>query len=1068
VGTATCGRSAGAGEVLATLRQELDRRGLRGQLMEVGCLGLCHAEPIVSIAKPGRPMVCYGDVTCQRAVELVEAYVAHDDALPAYALGTVGEGRLPGIADLFQTPFFKPQIRRTLRNCGFIDPADIDHYLAHDGYRGLVRALELGREGIIDELRRSGLRGRGGAGFPTWRKWQFCQQAPGDEKYLVCNADEGDPGAFMNRSLLEGDPHSVLEGMLIGGFALGAASGYVYCRAEYPLALERLRLALAQAQQYGLLGENILGSGLSFHIKIKEGAGAFVCGEETALIGSIEGRRGMPRPRPPFPALSGLWGKPTIINNVETLACVALILQHGADWFAQYGTQQSKGTKTFALVGRVKRPGLVEVPLGITLREMIFQIGGGLAEDRPFKAVQTGGPSGGCIPAALLDIPVDYDSLKAAGSIMGSGGMVVMDDTTCMVDFARYFLDFVQKESCGECPPCRLGTKQMLDILEDITEGRGRPDDLDLLLELAQGVGQGSLCGLGQTAPNPVLTTLRYFRDEYVAHVEHKRCPAVACKEIISSPCQHVCPIETQAPVYIGLLAEGRMQEAFAAIVRDNPLPSVCARVCHHPCESSCQAGRWGRPIAVRALKRAAVDYGIKAGLYPAPEQARPEGPRVAVVGSGPAGLMAAYCLAKKDYRVTVFEALGLPGGALAVAIPEYRLPRDKLDLDIENIRRAGVEIRTNTRVGRDVAFRQLLADYQAVFVASGAHKSRRLGLANEDAAGVLDAMQFLKQVSLHEPLQLGRRVGVVGGGNSAVDAARVAARLDRTAAVRILYRRTRAEMPAFAEEIEALIEEGIPLDFLTAPKRILADGGKLTGLECVRMALGPPDASGRPRPMPVPGSEFVLPLDSLIVAVGEEPEADFLDEVAEAGLTPGGAVVVSEQTLATRQQGVFAGGDAVTGPKTVLDAMGAGKLAAEMIDKYLRGQPLRREPVLTRPSVYVLPVELAEEELEALERPEAVSLPVAERIQCFAEVEQGLSEELAVREARRCLRCDLETRDGRQAVERQRGEGERPVQAESTGATVGLSNRVSGTAGQASSGTQPVKPRSTDQEAQS
>jgi len=1024
VGTATCGRSAGAGEAMDALREALAARELEAHLIEVGCLGLCYAEPIVAIAKPGRPMVCYGEVTAGRATELVDRFLWGDDPAPEYALGTIGEGVVAGIPALDETPVFKPQVRRTLRRCGLIDPADIGHYLALDGYLGLERALELGRDGVIEALKASGLRGRGGAGFPTWRKWQFCKDAPGNEKYLVCNADEGDPGAFMNRSLLEGDPHSVLEGMLIGGFALGAVTGYIYCRAEYPLALERLRVALDQAEEHGLLGDDVLGSGFRFHIKIKEGAGAFVCGEETALIASIEGRRGMPRPRPPFPAFSGLWGKPTIINNVETLACVGTILRHGAEWFVQYGTEQSKGTKTFALVGKVKRPGLVEVPLGTTLREMIFQIGGGLLDDRPFKAVQTGGPSGGCIPAALLDTPVDYDSLKAAGSIMGSGGMVVMDDTTCMVDFARYFLDFAQKESCGECPPCRLGTRQMLDVLQDITEGKGRPEDIDLLLELARAVGQGSLCGLGQTAPNPVLTTLRYFRDEYDAHVLYKRCPAVVCKEIISSPCQHVCPIGTQAPVYIGLLAEGRFLEAFAAIVQDNPLPSVCARVCHHPCESNCQAGRWGNPIAVRALKRAAMDHAVRAGIYPPPEQHRPDGPPVAILGSGPAGLMAAYCLARKGYRVTVFEALPVPGGALAVAIPEYRLPKDALARDIENIRRAGVEIRTGTRVGKDVAFSRLLADYQAVFIASGAHKSRKLGIAGEDTPGVLDAMEFLKEVGLGGQAQLGKRVGVVGGGNSAVDAARAAARLEPGAEVRVLYRRTRAEMPAFAEEIEALIEESIQLDFLTAPVRIVVEDGRLVGVECVKMELGPPDQSGRPRPVPLPDSEFVVPLDSLIVAIGEEPEADFLAEVEGVGVARGGTVVVSDQTLATGLPGVFAGGDAVTGPKTVLDAMGAGKLAAEMIDHHLRGEALRREDAVTRPSVYVPPVELDEHELEDADRAAAPVLAAAERVHCFAEVELGLSDEMAVREARRCLRCDLETRDAQNALERLRGEG--------------------------------------------
>ena len=555
VGMATCGRSAGATEVLDALGDQLQTRELDCELVEVGCIGLCYIEPIISIAKPGRPSVFYGEVTPKRAVQLIESYLVSDDPLPECAMGTVGEGRIDGIPQLFETPVFKPQVRRTLRNCGFIDPTKLEHYVANGGYDGLVAALNKGPDWIVEQIKASGLRGRGGAGFPTWRKWQFCKDAESEKKYLVCNADEGDPGAFMNRSLLEGDPHALLEGMAIAGHAIGADTGYIYCRAEYPLALERLRVALEQAEENNLLGDDVLGSGFNFRIKIKKGAGAFVCGEETALIASIEGMRGMPRPRPPFPAVSGLWGKPTIINNVETLAGVAMILQNGADWFTQYGSQNSKGTKTFALVGKVERTGLVEVPLGITLREMIFDIGGGTLGDKAFKAVQTGGPSGGCIPSELLDTPVDYDSLQAAGTIMGSGGMVVMDEETCMVDIARYFLEFTQKESCGECVPCRLGTKQMLDVLEDIVEGNGTPEDLELLTEVGQCVSKGSLCGLGQTAPNPVLTTLRYFRDEYEAHIRDKSCPAKVCKALISfridpekcigcMVCAKACPAE--------------------------------------------------------------------------------------------------------------------------------------------------------------------------------------------------------------------------------------------------------------------------------------------------------------------------------------------------------------------------------------------------------------------------------------------------------------------------------------------------------------------------------------------
>ena len=1019
IGTATCGRSAGALDVLEVFQKEMPQRGIDAHIVEVGCIGLCSAEPLVCISKPGQPGIYYGQVSPEKAKELIKAYLIDDDPLHSYALGTFGDGNIDGIPNLFDLPVLKPQVRRILRNCGLIDPTNINHYIAHDGYGALVKVLEMEPYEIIEEIKKSGLRGRGGAGFPTWRKWQFCKEAKASEKYLICNADEGDPGAFMNRSLLEGDPHALLEGMLIAGYAIGAQVGYIYCRAEYPLALERLRIAIGQAQDYGLLDDNILGSGFSFQVKVKEGAGAFVCGEETALIASIEGDRGMPRPRPPFPANSGLWQKPTIINNVETLAGVVLVLQHGAEWFAQYGTEQSKGTKTFALVGQIKNTGLVEVPLGITLKEMIYNIGGGVRANKRFKAVQTGGPSGGCIPYELLNTPVDYDSLKAVGTIMGSGGIVVMDEDTCMVDFARYFLNFAQKESCGECVPCRLGTKQMLDILEDITRGKGREEDIDLLVELAESVKLGSLCGLGQTAPNPVLTTIRYFRDEYDAHVKYKQCPSVVCKEIVSSPCQYVCPIDTEAQAYISLIAQRRFEEAFDIIVKDNPLPSVCARVCHHPCESKCQAGKWGKPITIRALKRFSVDYAIKVGTYPVKEKQKPDGEKVAIVGSGPAGLMAGYYLAREGYDVTIFEALKVVGGGLVVCIPEFRLPRDVLQWDIENIRNAGVKIKTNTHIGRDISFEELRNNYRAIFVATGAHKSRKLLIPNEEVQDVIDAMEFLREVNAYGKRDnIGGIVGIIGGGNAAVDAARVAVRMKGCEKVIIIYRRTRAEMPAFKEEIEAMFEEGVEVQFLTAPVRIIAENSRLTGLECIRMKLGEEDESGRRKPGPIEGTEFVIDLDSLIVAIGEEPDLGFLEGETDLEVSKWGTIEACPETMATNIEGVFAGGDVVTGANTVIDAMGAGRIAAEMIDKYIKGEKLEREYQVTRPSVYVPPVELTEEELEHAERPVIPHLPARKRKGNFAEVELNMTEEMAVREARRCLRCDLDTEDARKNLE--------------------------------------------------
>lgn len=555
IGAATCGNSAGAQIIETVMEEELGKNNGECKIIEVGCIGLCYAEPIVTIIKKGNPAIFYQQVTPRVATELVNSYILGDDPLLKYAMGIVdinsfekgkeeeqsdevisgdSSGTFNEFPHLFDLPVLKPQVRKILRNCGFIDPTNIQHYLARDGYSGFLKALDLNPEEIIEKIKTAGLRGRGGAGFSTWLKWRLCKESDGETKYLICNADEGDPGAFMNRSLLESDPHSVLEGMLIAGYVIGAKEGYIYCRIEYPLALKRLKNALAQMREQGLLGEDILGSGFDFDIIIKEGAGAFVCGEETALIASIEGKRGMPRTRPPFPTTSGLWGKPTVINNVETMANVAFIMQKGPEKFANQGIEDSRGTKTFSLAGQIKNTGLIEVPLGKTLGEVIYDIGGGIKEDKRFKAVQIGGPSGGCIPEKYLDTTIDYDSLVSKGAIMGSGGLVVMDEDNCMVDVARYFLEFVQNESCGKCVPCRLGTKQMLDILMDITRGKGKKGDEDLLHELAEGIKAASLCGLGQSAPNPVLTTLKFFDDEYQAHIEGKMCPARECKSLIS------------------------------------------------------------------------------------------------------------------------------------------------------------------------------------------------------------------------------------------------------------------------------------------------------------------------------------------------------------------------------------------------------------------------------------------------------------------------------------------------------------------------------------------------------
>jgi len=545
IGTATCGRAAGAIEVVKAFEKELARQNADAIITQVGCMGLCYAEPLVIIIKPNYLSVCYGNVTPEVTHRLVEGYILNDDPCLELALGTFekSDRKAPSIPELSR---FEHELRLLLCHCGYIDPENINHYVANGGYSSLAKALRMPREEIIAQIKRSGLRGLGGAGFPAGEKWELCHEAPGTPKYVICNADEGDPGAFMDRAILESDPHSVIEGMIIAGYTLSTPYGYIYVRAEYPLAVKRFKLALEQAEALGLLGNNILGSGFSFWIEMVQGAGAFVCGEASALMYSIEGRRGMPRVRPPHSIEAGLWRKPTLLNNVKTFASVPLIIERGAEWYASIGTEGSKGTAVFALAGKVAHTGLVEVPMGISLRQLIYDIGGGVLRGKKFKAVQIGGPSGGCLPESLLDTPVDFDSLSEAGAIMGSGGMVVLDEDNCMVDAALYFLDFTQNESCGKCTFCRLGTKQMLNILTDIVSGKGKTEELDLLVELAEDIKEGSLCGLGKTAPNPVLTTLRYFRSEYEAHIMEKRCPALVCKEltayyILPDKCERGC-----------------------------------------------------------------------------------------------------------------------------------------------------------------------------------------------------------------------------------------------------------------------------------------------------------------------------------------------------------------------------------------------------------------------------------------------------------------------------------------------------------------------------------------------
>jgi NADH-quinone oxidoreductase subunit F len=996
-------------EVITSMTKEIARRGLQEEvrLVPTGCRGFCAMGPVMIIYPEG---IFYCQVQARDVPTIVEETLVKGRVVArlTYKVPETYKA-LPRYQDI---PFYSKQIRITLRNCGTIDPEKIDEYIARGGYEALSHALfDMTREEVIQEVKLSGLRGRGGAGFLTGAKWEFTAKAPGEMKYVVCNADEGDPGAFMDRSILEGDPHSVIEGMAICGYAIGAREGYIYCRAEYPLAIKRLQSAIAQAEEYGLLGDQILDTGTSFHLHIKEGAGAFVCGEETALLASIEGRRGEPRPRPPFPAVSGLWGKPTNLNNVKSYANIPQIIVNGAKWFSSIGTKKSPGTAIFALTGKVNNTGLVEVPMGITLGEIIFDIGGGIPKGKKYKAVQTGGPLGGCIPAQHLNVQVDFDSLQEVGAVMGSGGMIVVDEDTCMVEFSKFFLTFATAESCGKCVPCRVGGKRMLEILTRITEGKGRMEDIDTTKEIAKGMQTGSLCALGQLTPGPIMSALKYFEDEFRAHILDQECPAGTCKELVRSRCINACPAGIDIPSYVSLIAQGRYDQALEIHRERNPFALACGRVCPAFCESKCRRGDIDDPIAIRMAKRFMADHELSRPWTPAKVEG-PKEQKVAVVGAGPAGLTAALRLAQKGYPVTVFEKLPMPGGMMAVGIPQYRLPRHILNNEVENIVRAGVDIQYGKALGKDVTVDGLLngGGFSAVVLAIGAHKSRRLGIAGEDLPGVYHGTAFLKDVALGNlPDMKGKRVSVVGGGAVAIDAARTALRLGASK-VHVIYRRTRDDMPAWKEEIHAADNEGIQFHFLTNPIRVLGPD-RVTGVECQLQKLGEFDGSGRRRPMPVEDSEFegsvfVLDVDILIPAIGQVPEVECLNGAGAIGVNRDSTIKAGPD-LATSRPGVFTAGDAALGPATVIEAVAQGNKVAVAIDAWLKGKPVER-PKYTPPYQEVKQLFNLDDYAEA-KRPAMRELPPTERTRTFEEVEAGFDEHTAREECKRCLRCDLE-----------------------------------------------------------
>ncbi|PKM93246.1 MAG: hydrogenase [Firmicutes bacterium HGW-Firmicutes-1] len=961
---------------------------------DTGCIGACYLGPSI-LVQPGD--VYYVKLKPEDIDTIVYEHIVNDNIVKDKCYyDEKKERHLPFMKDI---PFFKHQEKIVLKNCGTIDFKELEQYIGNSGYKALGKILlDKKPEDVIKEMKKSGLRGRGGGGFLAGLKWELARKTPSDQKYVICNADEGDPGAFMDRSLLEGDPHAIIEGMAIAGYAIGASKGYVYVRAEYPLAVERLENAIKDAREALLLGDSIFGSNFGFDIEVRIGAGAFVCGEETALINSIEGKRGEPRQKPPFPSDKGLFEKPSIINNVETFGNVPIIIRKGSSWFSQIGTDKSKGTKVFALAGTINNTGIIEVPMGTILGDILFDIGGGIKNDKKFKAAQTGGPSGGCLTKDSLNVPIDYDSLKDLGAIMGSGGLICMDEDNCMVDVARFFMEFVQDESCGKCVPCRLGTRRMLEILENITQGKGKEGDIERLIELGESIQKSALCGLGQTAPNPVLSTIKYFREEYEEHIRDHRCRAGVCQELVKSPCQNACPAGVNVPGYLTLIAAGRERDAYNLIRRENPFPAVCGRVCTHPCESKCRRSQLDQAIAIMDLKRYTADWVMKKAepmqqlYYP------PKGKSIGIIGAGPSGLTCGYYLSCTGYDVTVYEASSMAGGMLALGIPEFRLPNQLLTDEIMLAEQAGVKILLNTEVGKDILFDELKQKHDSIYIATGTHFPNTMGIKGEELKGVYYGIDFLRDVNLGKKVSVGERVAVIGGGSTAMDAARVALRLGAKE-VTVLYRRQLEDMPADEREIVEARDEHIKMIPMIHPVEIIGNG-KVEGIRCILLESGSFDTSGRRRPVPVTGSEVEYEFDMVIPAVSQHSDLPFIDE-DEVEITKWGTFVTDNEGM-TKQQGVFAGGDVVRGPDTVIWAIADGKKAASSIDKYLGGTG-----DLNKGIEVDVPRAQEETDLSEHDRFAIDELDPEKRIHNFDEVNQGFHKLNAIAESMRCLHCD-------------------------------------------------------------
>ncbi len=1021
VGLGTCGIGNDADKVFAVFGDLIKKSKSPVALKRTGCFGFCAEEPLVMLYVPGKPILLFSKFTVKHCAELLKAAT---DPKAAEKLSKQARAKIetwdfvtskvtfgsayPDTPSWNEIPFFKGQQKIVLRDCGLIDPESIEDYIAIGGYAPFAKAvMHMTPTEVIGTIKSSKLRGRGGAGFPTGRKWEMMQAQTSPGKFIICNADEGDPGAYMNRNEIESDPHMLIEGMAIGAYAMGAPSGIVYIRAEYPLAVERLKKAIQAARSHGLLGKNILGSGFSFDIEIIQGAGAFVCGEETALIASAESKAGRPLPRPPYPAERGFNSSPTNINNVETLCNVPAILSAGSEWFTGIGTAQSAGTKVFSLVGKVKNTGLVELPLGTPIETIVYGMGEGTGSiNKKIKAVQTGGPSGGCIPVEHFKTPVDYDSLAALGAIMGSGGMVVMDQDNCMVDVARYFVGFTAAESCGKCTPCREGLSQSLRILSAISKGEATEKDITELEALAHVIRDSSLCGLGQTAANPVLTTLKYFKDDYLEHIRERRCSAGACENLYLALCENSCPLHMNIPGYLALLKEGRIEDAFELTLRDNPFPGSIGRVCHFHCQMRCRREDLDQAVAQNEIHRYLADTMYKMGkekvIYKKliAEKLKPTGKKVAIVGAGPAGLTVAFYLARLGHTVTVYDGHKKAGGIMRYGIPAYRLPREVMDKEVDFIKKLGVHFVFETRVGKEFPLKTLAKQNDAVIIAIGAQEDQKIGLPGEDLKGVYPGYHFLEAFNMKKTGAPGKKTLIIGGGNVAIDAARTLWRLGSD--VTVTYRRGRSEMPANSTELDGAEDEGVHFMYMLAPEEFLSDaGGRVRAVRFQKMKPGTLDKSGRPTPVAT-GQTLEIPCDAVLLAVGERVGSE---ELTRTGIecARNGTVRIDSFTLKTNAPNIYAVGDAVTGPATASEAMGLAKRAAQSIDKVLTGED--RFGKLFRKFDYGMDVPVNPSKSAKVMVP---FIPVTARHGNFMEITQGYSGQQALSESLRCLRCDV------------------------------------------------------------